>query len=239
MYFESNEFLSYILDRDLEYRLNLWESHRERKMARISAILLGAGKSRRMGFDKLSLPWGKKTVFEHCVETLLRSKVREVVIVLGVRNKGIKNLFRGRKIKIVTNPHPEGGMSGSIRRGLQAIQPSSHGILIALGDQPFLKTRTINVLIRTFAQGKGGMIVPSFRGRRGHPVIFHKRYRKELFNLRGDVGGRSVLERYPKDVIMVPVKSEGVVKDINTWQDYKESSRKGERSERGGKRGFR
>jgi molybdenum cofactor cytidylyltransferase len=208
-------------------------------MARISAVLLGAGKSRRMGFDKLSLPWGKKTVLEHCVETLLRSKVQELVIVLGVRNKGIKNLFRGRRIRIVTNPHPEGGMSTSIRRGLQAIQRGSHGILIALGDQPFLKTRTINVLIRTFAREKGGIIVPSFGGRRGHPVIFHKRYRHELFNLRGDVGGRSVLERYPKDVIMVPVRSEGVVKDINTWQDYKESSRRGVISKGGGKRGFR
>jgi molybdenum cofactor cytidylyltransferase len=199
----------------------------------ISAILLGAGKSKRMGFDKLSLPWGKKTVLEHCIETLLRSKVREVVIVLGVRKKGIKNLFRGRKTKIVTNPHPEGGMSTSLRRGLQAIHPESHGILIALGDQPFLKTRTVDVLIRTFARGKGGMIVPSFRGRRGHPVIFHKRYRKELLNLRGDVGGRSVLEKYPKDVIMVSVKSEGVVKDINTWQNYEESLRRGGHSKGG------
>ena len=199
----------------------------------ISAILLGAGKSRRMGFDKLSLPWGKKTVFERCLETLLRSKVQELVIVLGLRNKRVRNLFLRKNIKVVSNPHAEGGMSTSIRRGLQAIHPRSDGILIALGDQPFLKTRTINVLIRTFAQGKGGIIVPSFRGRRGHPVIFHKKYRKELLNLKGDVGGKSLLERYPRDVIVVPVKSEGVVKDINTWQDYKKSSRRGGRPERG------
>ena len=199
----------------------------------ISAILLGAGESKRMGFDKLSLPWGKKTVFERCLETLLRSKVQELVIVLGLRNKGVGNLLRGKNIKVVSNPHAEAGMSTSIRRGLQAIHPRSDGILIALGDQPFLKTRTINLLIRNFAQGKGGIIVPSFQGRRGHPVIFHKRYRKELLNLKGDVGGKSLLERYPRDVIIVPVKSEGVVKDINTWQDYKKSSRRGGRPERG------
>ena len=199
----------------------------------ISAILLGAGKSRRMGFDKLSLPWGKKTVFECCLETLLRSKVQELVIVLSLRSKGIRNLFLRKNIKVVSNPHAEAGMSTSIRRGLQAIHPRSDGILIALGDQPFLKTRTINLLIRNFAQGKGGIIVPSFRGRRGHPVIFHKRYRKELLNLKGDVGGKFLLERYPKDVIMVPVKSEGVVKDINTWQDYKKSSKGGGGSEKG------
>ncbi|MGD0917936.1 MAG: molybdenum cofactor cytidylyltransferase [Thermodesulfobacteriota bacterium] len=189
-------------------------------MPTISAILLGAGASKRMGVDKLSLPWGRKTVLEHCFETLLRSKVQELVIVLGVRNKGKRNLFRGREVKVVTNPHSEGGMSTSIRMGLRAVHLNSHGILIALGDQPLLRTRTINALIGAFAQEKGKIIVPSFRGRKGHPVIFHKRYKKELLRLRGDVGGRSVIERHPEEVRLVRTKSEGVVKDIDTWGDY-------------------
>jgi len=60
----------------------------------------------------------------------------------------------------------------------------------------------------------------------GHPVIFHKRYRKELMNLRGDVGGRTVVDRHPEEVKVVPVKSEGVVKDVDTWQDYVKEFRK-------------
>ena len=186
----------------------------------ISAILLGAGESKRMGVDKLSLPWGRKTVLEHCFETLLQSEVQEIVVVLGIRNKGVKNLFQGRKVKVVVNPHSERGMSTSIREGLRAIHPSSPGILIALGDQPLLKTRTINALVRAFDRGEEGIIIPSFQGRKGHPVIFHKRYRKELLNLRGDVGGRTIVERHPEDVRVVPIKSEGVVKDVDTWQDY-------------------
>jgi len=194
----------------------------------ISAILLGAGESKRMGFDKLSLLWGRKSIFEHCFETLLQSEVQELVVVLGARNnKKIKKLCQGRKIKIVINSCSKMGMSTSIRRGLQAIQPSSHGILIALGDQPFLKTRTINALIHAFVQGKGGIIIPSFRGRRGHPVIFHKKYKKELLNLKGDVGGRSIIERHPEDVQVVQLKSEGVVMDVDTWQDYKRGSERG------------
>ena len=189
-------------------------------MSRISAILLGAGESKRMRVDKLSLPWGRKTVLEHCFETLWRSKVEGVTIVLGVRNKEIKNLFKGPRVKIIVNPHPEKGMSTSIRKGLLTIHSDNHGILIALGDQPFLKTRTINALIRAFDQGKKGIIVPSFRGRMGHPVIFHRKYKRELLNLKGDVGGKSILERHPQDVRRVSVKSEGVVKDIDTWQDY-------------------
>ncbi len=191
-------------------------------MIMVSAILLGAGESKRMGFDKLSLPWGKKTVFEKCFEALLRSRVREVVIVRGLRSRGATNLFRGKKIKMVTNPRPTGGMSTSIQKGLEAICPGSEGILIALGDQPFLRARTINALIRCFEEGKGRIVVPSFQGRTGHPVIFHKAYKKELMNLKGDVGGKSVVERHREDVRVVRVKSVGVVKDVDTWQDYEE-----------------
>jgi molybdenum cofactor cytidylyltransferase len=189
-------------------------------MSRISAVLLGAGESRRMGHDKLSLPWGKKTMLEHCFETLLRSEVHELIVVLSTRNKGVRNLFRGRKVRIVINPLSKIGMSASIRRGLREIHPRCHGILIALGDQPLLKTRTINALIRTFNQAKGGIIVPSFRGTRGHPVIFHRRFKRELLNLKGDVGGRSILESHPEDVRVVPVKSMGVIKDVDTWPAY-------------------
>jgi len=197
-------------------------------MSKISAILLGAGESKRMGVDKLSLPWGRRTILEHCFETLLRSEVEELVVVLGIRNKEVKNLFQRRKVKIVINPHSKRGMSTSIRKGLQAIHPSSDGILIALGDQLFLKTGTINALIRAFGQGKGGIVVPSFQGEKGHPVIFHRRYKRELLNLKGDVGGRSIIERHPEDVRVVPVKSIGVVKDVDTWQDYiKNSGRRG------------
>ena len=195
-------------------------------MSIISAILLGAGESKRMGVDKLSLPGRRKTVLEHCFETLLQSEVQEIVVVLGNRNQRVKNRFQVGKTKVVVNPYSKRGMSTSIRKGLQAIHPGSAGILIALGDQPFLKTRTINALVRAFDRRENGIIIPSFRGRMGHPVIFHKRYRKELMNLRGDVGGRTVVDRHPEEVKVVPVKSEGVVKDVDTWQDYVKEFRK-------------
>jgi molybdenum cofactor cytidylyltransferase len=205
----------------------------------ISAILLGAGESKRMGFDKLSLPWGKKTVLERCLETLLRSQVQEVVIVRGLRSRGVRNRFHGKNIKIVTNPHPAAGMSASIRKGLRAVCPGSDGILIALGDQPFLKTGTINALIRVFDQEKERIVIPAFRGKPGHPVIFHKAYKKELMDLRGDVGGRSIIERHREDVRVVRVKSIGVVKDVDTWQDYEKGRKKGGAKRKGVEKGFR
>ena len=231
----------------------------------VSAILLGAGESKRMGRNKLSLPWGKKTIFEHCLGTLLRSDVREVIVVLSHRIGWMENQWRGQnvnpstprpesrdlprglssgrrlrvdperrfftlpskmrfgaaeRVKVVKNPYYKRGMSTSIRRGLQAIDPSSQGILIALGDQPLIKTRTINALIHAFVQRRGTIVVPSFRGKQGHPVIFHRRYLKELLKLKGDVGGRSIIEKHPEEVWLVSIKSEGVTKDIDTWKDY-------------------
>jgi molybdenum cofactor cytidylyltransferase len=186
----------------------------------VSAILLGAGESKRMGRNKLSLPWGKKTIFEHCLGTLLRSDVREVIVVLSHRIGWMENQWRGQNVKVVKNPYYKRGMSTSIRRGLQAIDPSSQGILIALGDQPLIKTRTINALIHAFVQRRGTIVVPSFRGKQGHPVIFHRRYLKELLKLKGDVGGRSIIEKHPEEVCLVRIKAEGVMKDIDTWKDY-------------------
>ena len=190
------------------------------KENKVSAILLGAGESTRMGRDKLSLPWGKKTIFEQCLRNLLRSEVEELIVVLSHRIRRMGNEWRDSKIKMVRNPYSSAGMSSSIRRGLEALDPSSQGILIALGDQPFIRTRTINGLIHAFVRGKRTIVVPSFRGMRGHPVIFHRRYLKQLLNLRGDAGGRSIIEKYPEEVGLVRVRSEGVTKDIDTWEDY-------------------
>jgi len=213
----------------------------EGKRVEVSAILLGAGESKRMGVDKLSLPWGRKTVLEHCLQTLLQSKVKEVIVVLNDRTKWVADHAKGQKVqreqrffnllskvgfdkaervKVVNNPYYKRGMSTSVRRGLQAIDSRSRGILIALGDQPLIKTRTINALIRAFVQRKGTIVVPSFRGKQGHPVIFHCRYQKELLKLKGDVGGRSIIEKHPEEVRLVRVKSEGVIKDMDTWKDY-------------------
>jgi molybdenum cofactor cytidylyltransferase len=197
----------------------------------ISAILLGAGESKRMKVNKLFLPWGRETVFEHCFNTLLRSKVREIIVVLNKQNEEMKDWFDKRsasttkKVKVTVNPRYRRGMSTSIHKGLQVMDPRSEGILISLGDQPLLRTRTINVLLRAFQQRKEGIVVPSFKGMRGHPVIFHRMFRKELLQLRGDTGGKSILLKYSKQIKTLPVRSEGVIKDIDTREAYQQALR--------------
>lgn len=186
---------------------------------KISAILLGAGESKRMGKDKLALPWGKRTMLEHCAQTLLRSKVDEVLLIVNEKTERIARHLNDRRMKVILNPHFRKGMSSSIRWGMKNLNPQSKGILIALADQPFLKAKTVNALVETFRKKKK-IIVPSFNGKRGHPVIFPRTYEKELLRLRGDEGGRSILQKHPEEVHFIPVKSVGVLRDIDTWEDY-------------------
>jgi molybdenum cofactor cytidylyltransferase len=203
----------------------------------ISAILLGAGQSKRMGTNKLSLPWGEKTILQACLDSLLGSEAGEVIVVV---NKGIQKLItdQNEKLKVVANPHFRKGMSTSIRRGLKLLRPGSRGILIALADQPDVRTRTINALIRAFVPKKGAIVVPTWQGRRGNPVIFDRSYEKELSKLRGDVGAKSILDRYPDRVIRVRTHSEAVVRDIDLWEEYvKLSTLKGPRPKARGFRG--
>ena len=194
-------------------------------MAKISALLLAAGESKRMGASKLALPWGKETVLEHCLHVLLHSRVMEVVVVLSDRTRDLKNLLRGPRVKLVMNPDYKKGMSTSIRRGLRAVDSRSDGILIALGDQPLLKSATVNLLLRAFERGKGTIVVPAFQGRRGHPVVFDRRYAVELSRLEKDVGARSLLQEYPENIVEANTRSKGAVVDIDTWQDYRRGVR--------------
>jgi molybdenum cofactor cytidylyltransferase len=220
---------SLCLDTPSGNSLNLSKLMTKEKGIMISAILLGAGESKRMGLNKLSLPWGKKTILEQCLHSLLQSEVNHVIVVVSGRLKAFFPPLRDHRIKVVMNPRNKQGMSTSIRRGLLALPPKTRGILIALGDQPFLKVRTINGLIHAFARKRGEIIAPVYEGRRGHPVIFDRKYEGELSRLRGDVGAKCILEKYPEKVFQVPTKSKAVVKDIDLWEDYLEN-RKAQRA---------
>jgi molybdenum cofactor cytidylyltransferase len=198
----------------------------------VSAILLGAGESKRMGRDKLLLPWGKGTVFEHCLEVLLRSETREVVVVVRSRSEEVEDrvskypAFMRKKINVVVNLNYSEGMSSSIRKGLRFVDPGSAGVLIALGDQPLLKANTINALIHAFVQGRRKIVIPFYHNKRGNPVLFDRGYLRDLKRVRGDTGGRSIIEKHPNEVVRVRTSSEAVVRDIDIWGEYEKAQDK-------------
>ncbi len=187
----------------------------------ISAILLAAGESKRMGRTKLLLKWGQRTIIEKSVDILLASKIDELIVVLGHQAQAVLRKLGARRLKTVINHQYRMGMSTSIRRGLGEVSPEAEAILIALADQPFVETDLIDHLIDIHRQNPHGIVLPSYKGERGHPVILDRfRYGEEMGNLTGDVGCKPILNRHPEDILEVEVKSEGVIADIDSWEEY-------------------
>jgi molybdenum cofactor cytidylyltransferase len=186
----------------------------------ISAILLAAGQSKRMGKSKLLMPFGQSTMIEQTVDNLLGSAANEVVVVLGDRAGAVKRLIAERPVKLAINPDYEQGMSTSIVAGLKLVDRRTRAVMIALGDQPLIDSQTINRLIAGFLSHDKGIAIPTYRGERGHPVIFDVKYWRQMLTLDGDVGARQIVQKNPDDIIEVAVDCEGIQIDIDTADCY-------------------
>ena len=184
----------------------------------ISAILLAAGESRRMGKPKQLLPFGSSTILAETVNNLLDSRVDEVIVVLGFRAEEMMEKIDLKPVRTVVNPVYRQGMSTSMIAGLNLVASQAQAVMFALGDQPVINSQTINRLIAEFCNHDKGIAIPTYQDKRGHPVIFAIRYRSELLRLKGDIGGREIIDRHPEDVLEVAVNCEGVCIDIDTGE---------------------
>lgn len=186
----------------------------------VSAILLAAGESKRMGRPKLLLPFGSGTILEQTVDSLLSSRIDEVIVVLGARAQEMEKAIAGRPVKVAFNPDYRQGMSTSLITGLKQVDSRAQRIIVALADQPLIDKETYNRLIEKSLGSDKGITVPVYKAKRGNPTIFSNKYKDELLELKGDVGGKEILKRYPYDILEVTVNSESVYIDINNMDDY-------------------
>ena len=186
----------------------------------ISAIILAAGESKRMGRPKQLMPLGDTTILERTVDNFLGSKVSEVLVVLGHKAEDMVKLIAKRPVTITINPDYRAGMSTSIVAGLSLVSDRSEGVILASGDQPFVDSQTINRLVKGFYNHDKGIAIPTYQGRRGHPVIFSIKYKEELLKLKGDIGGRQIIKDHPDDILEVAVDAESIITDIDTISDY-------------------
>jgi molybdenum cofactor cytidylyltransferase len=187
----------------------------------ISGILLAAGESRRMGRPKLLLPWGKATILEKVVDNYLKAKISELIVVVGANQEAIKEMLISRPVVIVENPQYREGMGTSIGKGIHAATGQAEGYLIGLGDQPFITSDMINSLIAVFSEEHPGIAICSYKKETGHPVIFARKFRQALCNLKGDAGGRTIIRQHGEEVKYVDIGSEAIFMDIDTPDDYR------------------
>jgi len=186
----------------------------------ICAIVLAAGLSRRMGVQKLLLPFGGKTVIAHIVDQLLASTIDEVYVVTGHEAERISGELSDRAVSIVNNPDYESGMLSSVRCGLRALPEQCKGVLVALGDQPSITSKLIDRMLQSFETIEKRILVPFYNGRRGHPILFSGLYREEILTHYDDVGLRGLLHAHPDEVFELTVSNSSVLSDMDYPQDY-------------------
>lgn len=191
----------------------------------IWAMILAAGESRRMGRPKLLLPYGRTTIIEAVIRRVVSSRVDEVLVVLGSRWRTIKRKIEHLPVTTAVNPRYKQGMLSSVVRGIAALPRRCRAVVIVLGDQPELRPGVVNRLLRAYRQRKKGIIVPVYRGKRGHPFLLDLRYRKEIAALNPEVGLRELLQRHPEDILEILVPDANILYDIDNPDDYKKAAR--------------
>lgn len=191
----------------------------------ISAIVLAAGESTRMGFPKLLLQIKGKSLLQHVIDNALQSKVSEVIVVLGADAAKLRREIKQSQVQIIENASYKEGLSSSLKVGLQAISPQAQAVLVLLADQPLVSHAVIDALIDKYEESGSIIVAPVYNGKRGNPVFFDSSLLPELLRVTGDKGGREIIEKHPAQLATVNFESTIIGSDIDSWDDYREVCR--------------
>jgi molybdenum cofactor cytidylyltransferase len=191
----------------------------------ISAIVLAAGGAHRFGTQKLLASIGGTSVVRWTVEHVLASRADEVVVVVGREGHAVRAALSGLAVRFAVNERWSDGMSTSLHAGLASLARShTAAALIVLGDQPTIGPAIHDRLIGAFTGDQCSIVVPSYQGVRGNPVLFGAGLFPELLALRGDRGARAVVERDPARVRVV-LFDQVMPNDVDTADDLEQIRR--------------
>jgi len=196
------------------------QKQKKKNNVSINAIILAAGESRRMGQPKLLMPFGEATVIDTVIGEIIRSGVNDIIIVLGSEKDRIRNQVKDYPLIIVENPEYHDGMLSSIQCGLRALPDNTDAILVLLGDQPMIPASVINDVINAYRQTKKGIIIAVHNGKRGHPILFDKKYKQEVEQFNSDQSLHDLTRRNPEDILEIEVGTPVILRDIDTIEDY-------------------
>lgn len=188
----------------------------------LSMIILGAGKSSRMKKAKMLLPFGKKTIIEAVTEAALHSKVSHTIVVTGANANQITRQIKHLPVEVAYNSDYEEGMLSSVQCGIKNCT-TPDAFLILPGDQPLVQTSTINRLIEAYQKSDKGLVVPVFKGQKGHPVIINSKYKEEIYQLNPNIGLRQLFHKNKNDILFVEISSDEVLIDLDNQEDYSDA----------------
>jgi molybdenum cofactor cytidylyltransferase len=187
----------------------------------VSAILLAAGASRRMGTCKQLLPFKGKTVIARCLETLLEGGADEVVVVVSPSGDEVERAVGAYPVRVVRNTDSDGEMAASICTGREALSPEATDVVIALCDYPLVTSGTISRLVEEHCLDPLGIIIPYCSNRRGHPALIPRLLLNEL---AGSLTLRDLLRANPQRIRHLDLSDSGVLIDMDSPEDYRRIS---------------
>lgn len=185
---------------------------------KIAAVILAAGKSERMGIPKPLLPIGGSTFLNTIIESLKKAGLEEIITVLG-HNAGEIRSQLPAGVKSVMNKNYERGQLSSLKVGLRVLPPDEGAFLMVLVDHPLVSEATYKTITKHLARG-APIVLPTYRGKRGHPVGFNSKYIKELMEAPEDIGARFVIRNNIDNLMELPVDDKNVICNINTKEEY-------------------
>ncbi|MDE1968103.1 MAG: molybdopterin-binding/glycosyltransferase family 2 protein [Alphaproteobacteria bacterium] len=187
---------------------------------RIAAVVLAAGRSRRMGtLNKLLIGVDGKPMVRHAVDAALAAGLAPVVVVTGHEREKVTAALAGLPVSLVDNPDYVEGLSTSLKAGLGILPPEAEGALICLADMPRVSAAELKRLAGAFDPREGrAIVVPTRHGKRGNPVLWARQFFAEMRAVAGDVGARHLIGAYPELVAEIEMEGDGVLTDIDTPQ---------------------
>ncbi|HAV77794.1 MAG TPA: hypothetical protein DCX53_10645 [Anaerolineae bacterium] len=188
----------------------------------ITAIILAAGDSKRMGHPKMLLPWGNKSVLTHVVYVFHQAGLDNIFIITGGARKRVENDVSHLNVKTIYNQDfAKGEMLSSLQCGIRAIPNWTQGILIGLGDQPQVQAESVRRVCEVFLETQSNIVVPSYQMRRGHPWLVARPLWDKLLQMTAPNSPRDFLNSHHDEIQYVDVDDPGVLADLDTPNDYK------------------
>jgi molybdenum cofactor cytidylyltransferase len=192
------------------------------KTNEVAGIVLAAGRSERMGAFKPLLPFGPTTVVETCIENLRGGGVGTVIVVLGQgpRAKDLRQHLKNARVSFAINPDPQSQMSASIACGVRELPKAARAVIINPVDHAAVRGEVIELVISQWKKG-ARLVKPTWNDRGGHPVLVDLGFRDELLGLDPDGGLKAFFSIHQAQVKRVPVNSNYIARDMDTWDDYR------------------
>jgi len=186
----------------------------------ISAILLAAGQSKRMvGENKLTKEIKGIPLIKLSVKNILASSIDELIVVLGHQKEIIEKLIdENEKIKFVFNKDFENGMASSIKTGLNNLSKKTEAFFICLGDMPMVSHDIYNQLIKS--KDNKEIIVPTYKGQQGNPVLFNKSMKEKILDITGDSGAKKIFELNKDKILNLEINDQSITKGFDTQDNF-------------------